>query len=653
MDTSKPLWPQKFGKFWLGALVISVAFGGLFIHLWKSRAMNPLEQFYFWQYAWLTLTADAPKLPHGTVLKEYRAIFAGEFLATSPMLEAPPGPIQIRKVKLTPEAMRHLLQMNIYGGYTFWGALRWPLAGFALCFVPLMFVGLRLDRRRNAAARNGRVLRGPNLISRWRFNHEMRREARQRAKQENRPADTRAGVSFPLRNRRNFLEIWSGETGKSLVIPEDKLAEHFLISGSTGSGKTAIIWSILKYAEACDDAAVLLDPDREYLRSFYKKERQDWIGNPKDERCFYWDLASEITDIEDANQLAESFFPEEPTRIKFFLSHCRAISAYLMAAYRPDVRTFIRWLSRPEMLDSLLHGTPHAVAIDPKAPQQRSGILGSLAEIAQALSLLPMSAEGRRVFSVREWAKTRQGWIFLSSISQANSSVKTLHSIWMDMLIGTLQSGSPGDKSKRRAWGILDELGEARKVPKLPSALTKNRKYGNPIVLGFHDKPQLIETYGENLAKTILGQPSTQFVLRTQEPVSAEDRAEMIGKVELERANENTPSQLFQQRGSYSSQRVIEPRILASEIRKLPSLEGYVVHGGKVVKARFRAEARPIVAQDLMERTIPILREDDPPPTAPENKQEEQSKAEAAGSPAAKEQISAQPQIGQELLPFA
>jgi type IV secretory pathway TraG/TraD family ATPase VirD4 len=649
MDNSKPLWPQRLGKFWLGALVLSLILGVSFISLWKSKVANPLEQFYFWRYCWLTLTADGPTLPAAAKVKEYSSVFAGDFLATSAMLAVPPGPITIRKIHLTPEAMRHLLQMNIYNGYTFWGALRYPLAGFFLCFVPLMFFGLRLDRKRNAAARNGRVLRGPNVISRWRFNYEMRREARQRAKDEGRSTKDLDGVSFPLRNRRNLLELWSGETGKNLVIPEDKLAEHLLISGSTGSGKTAVIWNILKYVEAKDDTAVILDPDREYLRSFFKEKRGDWIGNPKDERCFYWDLANEIRDIEDANQIAESFFPEEPTRIKFFLSHSRAILAYLLAAHRPDVRTLIRWLSKPDMLDQLLRGTPHAVAIDPKAPQQRSGILGSMVEIAQALSLLPMSPEGRRVFSVREWATTRQGWIFLSSVPNANTNVKALHSIWIDMIVGTLQSGFAGDKSQRRAWGIFDELAEARKIPKLPTALTKNRKYGNPIVLGFHDKAQLVDTYGENPAKTILGQPSTQVVLRTQEQTAVEDRAEMIGKVELERVNENTSSHAFDRRGSYSSQRVIEPRILASEIRKLPSLEGYVVHGGKVVKARFKAAIRPIVAPDLIERTIPILREEDPPATQPEPEPE----PEAAGSNTAKEEISAQPQIVQEISPFA
>src|SRR3954447_295873 len=127
-------------------------FGRLVHHLWKSKVANPLEQFYFGRYCWLTLTADGPTLPHAARVKEYPVVFSGDFLASSAMIAVPPGPITIRKVKLTPEAMRHLLQINIYGGYTFWGTLRYPLAGFFFCFFPLMFLGVRLDRKRNAAA---------------------------------------------------------------------------------------------------------------------------------------------------------------------------------------------------------------------------------------------------------------------------------------------------------------------------------------------------------------------------------------------------------------------------------------------------------------------------------------------------------------------
>jgi hypothetical protein len=646
MDSTQPLWPRKLGKFRLASLVISLILGGCFIYLWKAKAANPLEQFYFWRYCWLTLTADGPTLPHARPVKEYPAVFAGEFLATSAMIAVPPGPIQIRKIHLAPEAMRKLLQANIYGGYTFWGALRYPLAGFFVCFLPLMVFGFRLDRKRNESARNGRVLRGPKYVSRWRFNYELQREARQQSKDKRRPMGNITGVSFPLRNPRNLLEVWSGETGSNLVIPEHFFNEHFLVCGSTGAGKTAIIWNFLEYAEKHDESAVVLDPDREYLSSFLSEKRGDWVGNPKDERCFYWDLASEIRDMGDAKELAKSFFPDEPTRIKFFQSHCRNIIAYLLAAYHPDVRTLSRWLSQPEMLDKLLEGTPHAVALDKKAPQQRSGILGSMVEIAQALSLLPMSPEGRRVFSVREWSKTRKGWIFLSSAEQARDDVNTLHSIWIDMLIGALQSGKAGDRSKRRAWCILDELAVAGMIPKLTQALTGNRKYNSPIVLGFHDTPQLVKIYGEHSAKTILGQPCTQITLRTQEPTSAEGRAEMIGKVELERANENTSSHVFERRGSYSSQRVIEPLVLSSEIRMHSSLEGEVVRGGKVVKARFIAADRPERAPDCIERMIPLIREDLPFVVDPQP----QTGAEPAGSQAAKEEIGTQPGMTQELL---
>jgi hypothetical protein len=646
MDSTQPLWPRKLGKFRLAALVISLILGGCFIYLWKSKAANPLQQFYFWRYGWLTLTADGPSLPHAAKVKEYPAVFAGEFLATSSMIAVPPGPIQIRKVHLAPEAMRKLLQANIYNGYTFWGALRYPLAGFFACFLPLMFFGFRLDRKRNEAARNGRVLRGPNLVSRWRFNYEMRREARQRAKDEGRSPETSMGSPFPCGITGTYWRSGAGKQGRNLVIPEYLFKEHFLVCGSTGSGKTAVIWNFLKYAEKHDESAMVLDPDREYLRSFFSEDRGDWIGNPKDERCFYWDLASEIRDIGDANEIAESFFPDEPTRIKFFQSHCRNIIAFLLAAYHPDVRTLIRWLSQPEMLDELVRRDSSRGCAGQESSPAALRHFGQYGR--DCASSQPAADESRRTARVlgAGMGQDQTGMDLFQFSSRAKSGVKTLHSIWINMLIGEMQSEEAGDRSKRRAWGVFDELAVAGKIPKLTSALTGNRKYDSPIVLGFHDKPQLVEIYGENLAKTILGQPSTQIVLRTQEPTSADDRAEMIGKVELERANENTSSHAFERRGSYSSQRVIEPLILSSQIRTPPSLKGYVVRGGKVVEARFIAASRPKRAPGWIERIIPLIREDLPFVVAPQP----QTEAEPAGSQTAKEEIGTQPGMAQDLL---
>jgi len=71
-----------------------------------------------------------------------------------------------------------------------------------------------------------------------------------------------------------------------------------------------------------------------------------------------------------------------------------------------------------------------------------------------------------------------------------------LQSLWLDMLILKLQAGErqPG---QNRVWMILDELASLNALPQLHSALTKQRKSDNPIVLGFQGMSQLDALYGK------------------------------------------------------------------------------------------------------------------------------------------------------------
>jgi type IV secretory pathway TraG/TraD family ATPase VirD4 len=76
------------------------------------------------------------------------------------------------------------------------------------------------------------------------------------------------------------------------------------------------------------------------------------------------------------------------------------------------------------------------------------------------------------------------------------------------MLILKLQA-SQHDPGKRRVWMILDELASLNALPQLHTALTKQRKSDNPIVLGFQGMSQLDALYGKK-AETILSQAYTK-----------------------------------------------------------------------------------------------------------------------------------------------
>jgi type IV secretory pathway TraG/TraD family ATPase VirD4 len=261
-------------------------------------------------------------------------------------------------------------------------------------------------------------------------------------------------------------------------------------------------------------------------------------------------------------------------------------------------------MAHPEEIDARVKGTEHQHTLTANAAPQRAGILGSLNEAGKPLRMMPSHPEGRRSWTVREWAKHRKGWIFITSTPDTIDALRPVQSLWLDMLILKLQYAE-ASRHQSRVWMILDELASLNALPQLHSAMTKQRKSDNPIVLGFQGMSQLDAIYGKK-AETILSQAYTNIVLRTREPRAAKHLSELIGKAQLERTRESKPARWFQRKqGSYNSERVIDPVVMESEIQGLEDLRGYFVQQDKVVAIRFRPQAMRQVAAGLVERIIP------------------------------------------------
>lgn len=592
IEDTQPTWPRRFPIYRFTGLLLALVCGFLFIRVWLKLA-SPLERFYFADYLKDALFPEFPTLPlHRRTLRNataFQVVFSGKYVATDESMNRPVGPISIHTLELNSSPFQVWLREHIYRDQTLVVVLKWPLIGFGACLVLLVAGGARLDRTHNREARNGRRLRGPGLISRWRFNWRTKGN----------------GLRFRLDNRRNLLEwLQRGDSGSCLRIRRDREAHHIQIAGDTGSGKSTLVRDVLYQVEERGEIAIIFDPDREYIQEFFDEKRGDWVLNPKDDRCPYWPIGAEADDEAEATPIANGFFPEEPTVQKFFLNHTRAIFAYLLASYRPTVNELAYWMAHPEEIDKRVKGTEHAHTLTANAAPQRAGILGSLNEAGKPLRMMPTHSEGRRIWTVRQWAKERKGWIFITSTPDTIDALRPLQSLWLDMLILKLQANER-KLNQARVWMILDELASLNALPQLHTALTKQRKSDNPIVLGFQGMSQLDALYGKK-AETILSQAYTNIVLRTREPRAAKHLSELMGKAQLERVRESKPARWFQRRHrTYSTERVVDPVVMESEIQGLEDLTGYFVQQDKIVAIRFHPRRKRTRAADLVERVIP------------------------------------------------
>ena len=432
---------------------------------------------------------------------------------------------------------------------------------------------------------------------------------------------------------------WGGKEPKHwLRIPREEESEHIQLLGDSGTGKSQIIHSFLRQiaARRPHEAAVIYDPACEFVKRHFNPLRGDIVLNPLDERCPYWSPASEVNYPTDRQLIAESFFPgrdesRDPTG-RFFTKASRAVFARMLE-FEPTPQQMISWLQNTEQIDRVVAGTEHAHYVDKDAGNQRGGVLASLAEVGGALKLLPAQEECQKEVVLSEWARKRQGWIFVTSTKDTRDSLRPLQAVFLDLLMKRLMSVEPEWGSRHPCWFMIDEVHSLKRLPTLHDALAEGRKYGVRVVQGTQGRSQYEEYYGR-LAKTMLSAPHLKILLRCNEPEGAKWIADMIGEVETEKLKIGTTAAVQDQGRDSINYSTIQERksvISREEIMALPNLQGYWKYGEKVVGFRLPYQPMPQVTHGF----VPRKQQDDAPqlpeetsPSAPVKRERKFKKAE-------------------------
>jgi hypothetical protein len=351
--------------------------------------------------------------------------------------------------------MKQILAGQIFAGQSPDDLIRPAWVG-ALGFLVLGLVfAIPQDRARRSKKDEERRLKGPEMVTVGEFNRQS-------------GAD---GISF-----------LTTESKQSLSIPRSLESSHMMMMGDTGAGKSVLQRRVLMQIAERGETAIVYDPALEHTPQFFNPARGDLILNPLDVRCPYWSPSDEVMHDAEALTLATSLFPDKPHENTFFVDGPRKIFAHLLTL-KPTPEELVRWMSHEEELDRLLKGTELTAFIYRGAGPQRGGVLGALNMVADSLKLLPRESETKQKWTTEEWARQRSGWLFLTSTPRFRERLLPLMSLWLDTLVLRLMNQS--DPAMRHAWFVLDELASLQRLPQLHTALTENRKSGNPVVIGF------------------------------------------------------------------------------------------------------------------------------------------------------------------------
>ena len=607
------IWPPRHYVYTLGAIFLSLVATGLFLYIRFQFGLSPLERYYLPYYlrtelSGLTHPANNYQLLYVSDGKSRlrMALEADVEPGRTPQFTGSPLPFvtssQARRQglrllfreqprsyqnKVLHKWIEHWVYADIPLAQLFTMQLIFGLVAFAL---QLPF-SVRKDIRRIKKLRYGRRLKGPVLVN---------------------AKDFTEAVSG------NGIGITTNDSKLPLRIPRDAENKHFLIVGDTGSGKSSIIRQMLYQVDARGDSAIVYDPACEFVKQFYDERRGDIVLNPLDARMPYWNPSKELRRKAEAKALAVSLYQPEGVTNRFFVEAPQKIFAHLLT-FLPTPEELVRWMSDPSEIDRRVKGTEYWMLIDPKAPQQRTGVLGSLNMSADSFRLLPKADETTSVWTATNWAETRRGWIFITSRPTMREALRPLISLWIDTLVLRLLN-EPMPEQKP-VWFVIDELASLQRLPQLHTAITENRKSQNPVILGFQGRSQMQARYGED-AEAMLSQPATKIFLRTTEPRAAKWVSEAIGEIEIERLRE-THYEGSRAGRNFALDRQTEPLVLPSEVSGLDDLRGFLKYGNHVARFSFPFIALEEKSPGFDERTMDdlIVPNTPPPPSDSEEMQ--------------------------------
>ncbi|MGA2648542.1 MAG: type IV secretion system DNA-binding domain-containing protein, partial [Candidatus Sulfotelmatobacter sp.] len=366
------LWPPRCYLYTLGAVFLSVIATGFLVYLRFQFGLSPLQRYYLPYYlrtelAGFTHPASNYQLLYVSdgKLRPRTALEADVEPGRTPQFAGSPLPLvpssQARQQGLRllfREQPRSYPNKALHKWIEHWVYADIPLAQlFTMQLIlGLVAFGLQLpfsvrkDIRRIKGLRYGRRLKGPVLMNAKDFTEAV---------------------------RGNGIGITTNDSKLPLRIPRDAENKHFLIVGDTGSGKSSIIRQMLYQVDARGDSAIVYDPACEFVKQFYNERRGDIVLNPLDARMPYWDPSKELRRKAEAKALAVSLYQPEGVTNRFFVEAPQKIFAHLLT-YLPTPEELVRWMSDPAEIDRRVKGTEYWMLIDPKAPQQRTGVLGSL-----------------------------------------------------------------------------------------------------------------------------------------------------------------------------------------------------------------------------------------------------------------------------------
>ena len=115
-------------------------------------------------------------------------------------------------------------------------------------------------------------------------------------------------TSKEVRKKLKSMGKASNLTIGDMPLVKDSEIRHFLVTGSTGCGKTNLMYLLLSQIEKKNQPAIVIDQTGEMIARYYNPERGDIIFNPFDARGRAWDFWTDCSNQEELERFSKILF---------------------------------------------------------------------------------------------------------------------------------------------------------------------------------------------------------------------------------------------------------------------------------------------------------------------------------------------------------
>lgn len=320
-----------------------------------------------------------------------------------------------------------------------------------------------------------------------------------------------------------------GDENEIVILPEEKLKSHMAAEGSTGSGKTVLINSVLNQLSKHNKTQVCI---LDYNGQFYSKfgNSNDKILSINDKRAVYWQPWVEKIAPE---KIANSLIEDDP-KDKFFAPAAKSLFSNLMLL-NDNINDFWDDLTRSkdELFQKLSkYKMSSAGDFEGSSGNQGAGVRRTMTLSLDALRSLTYWTKNNVHFSIIDWAKNgSDDWLYIIIREEDMETAKPWIRLWMDLVVSAVLMRDENAKNNA-TWLIADELPLLGKLPSLQKAITNGRKYNFRVLLGYQSEGQIDEVYDKD-AKGIKNSIRSKFIFNPGDPESALKAAETLGKKEI------------------------------------------------------------------------------------------------------------------------